>query len=140
MKKIMFLFISLLFLTGCSKGKLIEIDFEEYSKKISNEETFVLVIGATGCNYCINYKETLNQVLEDYEVELYYIDKVKFTETEKSKFLARINFDENNIETPTTVYIENGREKSKYDRIVGATSKSEVIKYLKEKGLINESK
>jgi len=140
MKKIVFLFISLLFLTGCSKGNLRNIDFKEYNDMITNEKSFVLVIGKTGCSYCLDYKETLNDVLEDYDVELYYIDHSKFTEDEKSKFLARVMFDNNAISTPTTIYIENGREQNKRNRIVGATSKSEVIKYLKGVGIIDESK
>ena len=140
MKKIVFLFISLLFLTGCSKGDLRNIDFKKYNDMISNEESFVLVIGKTGCNYCLDYKETLNTVLEDYDIELYYVDYSKFSEDEKSKFLARIMFDNNSISTPTTVYIEKGREQNKRNRIVGATSKLEVIKYLKGVGIIDESK
>ena len=44
MKKIVFLFISVLFLTGCSKGDLRNIDFKKYNDMISNEESFVLVI------------------------------------------------------------------------------------------------
>lgn len=140
MKKILFLFVSLLLLTGCSKGKLNEIGFSEYNDMISNEKSFVLVIGKTGCSYCLDYKETLNAVLEDYDVELYYIDHSKFNEDEKSKFLARIMFDNNAISTPTTIYIEKGREQNKRNRIVGSTSKSEVIKYLKGVGIIDESK
>ena len=140
MKKIVFLFISLLLLTGCSKGKLTEINYKEYEKKILNEESFVLVIGKTDCNYCMDYKETLNELLKDYDIELYYIDTYKFEDDEKSTFLARIMFDNNNIVTPTTIYIEKGREKSKRNRLVGSVSKTDVIEYLKEVGLINESK
>ena len=140
MKKILFIFVMMLLLTGCSKGKIIEITFDEYNKKVTNEESFVLVVGSTGCNHCANYRETLKEVIEDYEVEIYYIDRYNFTNEQKSKFLARINFDNNDIMTPTTVCIENGREKSKRNRLKGEVPKQIVIEYLKEMGLINESK
>ena len=40
--------------------------------------------------------------------------------------------------TPTTIFIKDGKETSTYDRIVGATSSTEVIKNLKKHGIMGE--
>ena len=74
MKKILFLITSLLLLTGCSKGKLSEISYNEFKTKLDNKEEFVLVIGRASCGHCLDYKETLNKVFEKYKVTLYYVD------------------------------------------------------------------
>ena len=57
MKKILFLITSLLLLTGCSKGKLSEISYNEFKTKLDNKEEFVLVIGRASCGHCLDYKE-----------------------------------------------------------------------------------
>ena len=136
MKKILFLITSLLLLTGCSKGKLSEISYNEFKTKLDNKEEFVLVIGRASCGHCLDYKETLNKVFEKYKVTLYYVDLDSFTSEEEEKFKTKILFDNNLIETPTTVYLKEGKEANKRDRIEGALTYSTVIDYLKEKGLI----
>ena len=67
---------------------------------------------------------------------LYYVDLDSFTSEEEEKFKTKILFDNNLIETPTTVYLKDGKEANKRDRIEGALTYSTVIDYLKEKGLI----
>ena len=91
MKKILFLITSLLLLTGCSKGKLSEISYNEFKTKLDNKEEFVLVIGRASCGHCLDYKETLNKVFEKYKVTLYYVDLDSFTSEEEEKFKAQLN-------------------------------------------------
>lgn len=123
-------------LTGCGNNeKLITISFTEFEKKINNEESFMLVIGSATCSHCQNFRGTLNDVLKEYNVNIYYIDISAFEEGQEEKFLRIVNFSG----TPTTVFIEKGIEESPgFNRLSGSVPRSKVIDALKANGYIKD--
>lgn len=136
MKKIItisLVFISaLLILSGCNK-KLTgytEISYDDLNSKKELEETFPLVIGSSSCSACAMYKPVMEQFISDYQVEVFYIDLSKLTDDEYNKLKTEISFDG----TPTTVFYENGKLTSFYDRIDQAVSIDEVITTFRTKG------
>ncbi len=138
MKKIIavLIMLTLLFsITGCGGPKTYkEISFEELNKKIDAKEDFILFIGSETCSACSAYKITLNKVIEKNKVEVNYIDISKLSDDENSDLLANFYFSS----TPTTVFVEKGKEKDTNDRLVGAQKYSKVVKKFKEKGYIKE--
>ena len=141
MKKIGLIFFCLmLFLcvtTGCNKkiSSYKEINYNEFIEKINNKETFPLFVGSHECSHCDDFKKTVNRIVEDYQINIYYIDIANMTKEEYNKFLTIVNFGGS---TPTTVFITEGEEKTVYNRIVGAVSYSKVIEKLKKTGYIKE--
>ena len=144
MKKYFFitilLLISLTLLTGCNKKDeneeeyLVQISLNELEEKVSNKESFILVITQTDCSHCKQYKPTLKEVLKEYKITAYEIDEQEFTAEEKGRLAAIANV----AGTPTTVFITEGEEKSTTDRLIGAVPKKNIISRFKSMGYIKE--
>lgn len=138
MKKILMVITLLLCtvsLTGCNKySTYTELSYTELQTKLDNKETFVVVLGSSTCSACAVYKGTMEKVIKDKQVEIFYLDIAKLTSEDSSKFESKFVISA----TPTTVFIENGVETTTYNRIVGAASYTDVVKNLKKHGYIGE--
>lgn len=130
MKKILLLTtIMIIALTGCRYKGYQNISYEELTKKISNNESFVFVIGSRDCSACTNYKGIMEEIIKDYNVPIYFIEIADLSEEDGNKLRSQFYYQY----TPTTIFIENGKERTTYDRIVGSadyeTVKNALIKY-----------
>lgn len=125
---------TLLLFSGCNK-KLTgytEISYINFNSKKEANETFPLVIGSSSCTACSMYKPVMEQFITDYQVEVFYIDLSKLSDEEYEELKTEITFDG----TPTTVFYENGKLTSFYDRIDEAVSIDKVKEKFKEKNYI----
>ena len=87
------------------KGEMI-MEFAKYynvsdivDDMIKNEESFVLFIGSTSCTHCDAFKVTINKVVENYDVDIKYIDISKLNNNELSSLQSKFPFSG----TPTTI-------------------------------------
>ena len=133
MKKILICIIALL-LVGCGKPKYIEINYEQLKAKLDNKDTFVLLIGSDTCSACAMYETTMEKVMSDKKIEIYYVNLNNISEKEYKKIYTKFVVNS----TPTTIFIKEGQEKSTYDRIVGAVDYQEVVKQLIKLGYIGD--
>lgn len=132
MKKILLL-IGIIFLTACTSVKTYdEVSYKELNKMLKNKNDFILYIGSSTCSHCKEYKETLNKVIEDYNLDIKYIDISKLSEKDSSEFQSNYPISG----TPTTIFIEDGEEKDTYNRIVGSAKYSKIVEKLKENDYI----
>lgn len=133
-KSLVIIFISVLFLTGCSSDNkyIKEISLDDFKEKMANKETFAIYIGNEGCSHCVAYKPTLEKVLKDYKITIYHLDNSKLSEEEFSEFKTYINISG----TPTVAFITNGEEETTLNRIVGETSSENTIEIFKANGYI----
>lgn len=125
------------FISGCGSKKMTtyhEISYEEYLTMIDNKESFPLVIGSSTCSACAMFKGTMESFISKYQVDVRYIDISKLSEEDYGKFMTAINFNS----TPTTIFVEDGKQKSVYQRIVGADSYSNVVSTYKKQGYIGD--
>lgn len=138
MKKILTIitiFIFTIVLTGCNKYRTYtEVSYDEFQAKLENKDTFVIVMGSSICGACESYKITMDKVIKDEQVEIFYLDFNKLTEEQDSKIYSKFVVQK----TPTTIFIKDGEETSTYDRLVGVYSYSDVIANLKKHGYIGE--
>ena len=135
MKKILIIisFILIAFTFGCTKKeRIVEISANKFLSKIENKDTFALYIGNENCSYCVAYKPTLEEVLNDYDISIYHLDNSKLTSEDYNKINPIINVQS----TPTIVFIKNGEEKSTLDRIVGKVSYEKTVNKFKKNGII----
>lgn len=137
MKKIIVglaILICLISLTGCA-GKITytKLSYSDLETKINNKETFVLVIGSSTCSNCVTFKETV-----EYEtnkpVEMFYIYIDELSEADYAKLYSKYAVNS----TPTTIFFENGSEKSTYDRIIGRVSSTDLKAYLTRHGYLGD--
>ncbi len=113
---------------------LVEITFNELQEKANNKETFILLVSQTNCSHCLEFKPTFKKVLAKYDITAYNIELDKLNTEEKTKLKDIANV----TSTPTTVFIDNGEEKSTSQRLVGTVTEDRVIKRLKALGYIKE--
>lgn len=137
MKKLLsILFICLVIVcVGCG-NKLktyTKINYDEYIKKINNEESFPLVIGSATCSACGIYEGTMEMFIEEYQVEVFFIDVSELSSEERLQLNTQINYDG----TPTTIFIEKGKIDSYYNRIDGAAGLSTVEDYFRKNNYID---
>lgn len=144
MKKVLLgvLLILTVCLTGCNYADYTEISFDEMNSKFEKNDTFVLVVGSSTCSACIQYKKTMQEIIKDYKVEVFFIDINNLDENQYNDMQAKYRqYDETSgryvIPTPTTVFIINGSESS-YERLVGTARYTVVVDKLKRLGFIGD--
>lgn len=115
---------------------MISITGEELLEKIENKETFILAFTQEGCSHCEEYKPVLNRVLTENDIYAYEVDlsKLRKNESTNNKVKQLFNVDG----TPTTIFINDGEEKTTINRLIGSSNYSSLVKKLKDRGFITE--
>lgn len=116
-----------------SKSYFKKLKYDEVIEKIENKDDFVLLISQTTCTHCISYKPKLEEVANEYKINIYYIDVDLLDNEEREKFSSYINYSS----TPVTVFLKNGEESTVANRINGDASKDKIEKKLKSNGFID---
>lgn len=125
--------LTLFFITGCSNNYLKEISYNEYKDLIKNKKTFILEVMRTNCSACINFKPKLQEVAEEYKIEIKYINTDNLTDEESDS----LYLDTGISGTPTIIFYNEGIEITKSSRINGNVSKDKIISKFKTNGFIN---
>lgn len=132
--KLIVIILCLFIFTGCGKSYVKEISYNEYKDLIKDKETFILEIMRTDCSACINFKPKLEQVAEDYKLEIKYLNTDHLSEEEYNDL-----FDKTGISgTPTVIFYHNGIEETVASRINGSVSTDKIISKFKASGFIEE--
>lgn len=114
-----------------NKTEYIDISYDEYKKKISNKEDFVLFLYQTGCSHCLSYEPKLNKVISDYDLTIYALNLANLSEKEYAvvKNKTFVNG------TPTTIFIEDG---AKSESLIGDKSEEKILEFLVKIGYLEE--
>lgn len=115
------------------KTYLSNIEYNDIISKFEKEESFVLLISQTTCNHCASFKPKIEDVANEYKINVYYIDVDLLDSEETSKLKSYVSYSG----TPATVFIKDGKETSAATRINGDASKEKIIKKLKSNGFID---
>lgn len=151
MKKILMLLVIMFCLTGCEslKYKITthavndnikseasvktykELTYDQYTKKINDKDTFIILLYQTGCSHCESYEPKLNKVISDYDLNVFALNLANLSDKEyaivKNKtFISG---------TPTTVYIKEGKYDSK---IIGDKDEQQIIDFLVDINYLEE--
>lgn len=128
----------LLILAGCSSkdAGVTFIDITQLDEKISNNEDFVVILGQDTCKACLAYKPTLEEVVKNKDVEIYYVQIVS-TWSIASKQAVIDYFEEDLGQTvqgtPTTYFIKNGVVE---DSVLGEQQYLTILGLLETKGYV----
>lgn len=86
------------------------IDYSDYKKLLKSNEKEVLVVGQTGCSYCIKAKSHLNRIIAEKNIEINFINVDELDEDEITKFTDSLDFfSENEWGTPLMLIIQDGK-------------------------------
>ena len=137
MKKVLIILVCLtLFTTGCfnKKDTYIELSYEQLEEKITNKDSFILVIGSSQCTHCASYKTTMTDIVKKYKIDVYYIDIYQLSDEKLAKLNNKFVF----TGTPTTVFVDEGKEKDpQFNRIDGAKDFDYIVEKLKKNKYID---
>lgn len=152
MKKILLSLLCIVFIaTGCGQNSLyskytvvddykiknkdyettVEISYDEYTEKIKNKDSFILLLYQTGCSHCESFKPTLDEIIKYYNLEIYALNLSELSDKEYSSVKNKTFVSG----TPTTVVFEKGSYKA---RIVGSKEATDVLNFLMENGYLEE--
>ncbi len=131
--------IGLIYASTVLKGKEIDLDkhlvlltYPELKEKVDNKESFILLFSQTDCPHCAAFKPIFKEVLAKHDITAYEIQTDTLTKEEAIalKDIANVSA------TPTTIFIENGVEKSTSTRLKGESSSDKIESRLKAVGYI----
>lgn len=127
MKKLVYIIITLLFITGCSfsNKEITEVNFDDYIQKIENKESFVLYIGSANCSHCSSFRPKLDKVVSKYALDIYYLDISKIENEQYEKLKNKVFL----TGTPTIVFIKDGSYSG--DKLVGDKDLDNIVDYFK---------
>ena len=151
MKKILMALIGIMLFTGCTnsyKGYVVSkdfkesnvktyqnIDYEEYTKKINNKETFLLFVWQEGCSHCEAFEPVLKNVISKLNIKVYGLDLRSLSEEEYSVFKNKTFV----TGTPSTLLIKDGKYLGSDYKLVGDKSEDELLEFLKSIEVIKEA-
>lgn len=110
----------LVFFTGCTitTNNINKISYEEYTNKVESKESFILYIGEKNSALY----QTLNQVLNDNNLEAFLINEKDLKDTELLEFRDKINYTGNTI-----VFIKEGIDPSTLSHLEDGANKTEIL-------------
>lgn len=115
------------------KDKFISLNYNEIIDKVNNKDSFVLCVSASDCIHCQDYKPKLKSIANKYNIDIFYTDVDTFSEENYERFKTEFSFDGS---TPTTIFFNDGEEKTTATRIEGDVSTEKIINKLKKNGFI----
>lgn len=114
------------------KSYFQEIKYKEVIEKIENKESFVLMLSQTTCSHCLDFKPKIENVANEYKINIYYLETNLLSKKENADFKKYISYSG----TPTTVFIIEGSEKTVANRLNGSVPENKIIDKLKSNGFI----
>ena len=115
-----------------SKYGLFELKYDDVMEKFNNKENFVLVISQTECTHCIIYKPVLRSISKKYKIKTYYIDVDILSDKETEELKKYVSYSD----TPSTLFIKDGTESTRANRIVGEATEEKIVSKLKQNNFI----
>lgn len=113
------------------------LSYSEYEKLLEEGNRSIVVIGQTGCTYCEKAKPILNEIADEYDVTINYLNITDLSEDESKDLFNSLEYLKKleNIGTPLTLLI---KDKKVVGHLDGAQSKSSFVKFFKENKIIGE--
>lgn len=122
---------------GCAKEDkeyLVSISYSEFKEKRANKETFFFEFVQDGCSACMSFTPKLKEVLEENKITGYQLNLSSMTDEEYEEF--QLEFKTSG--TPNTIFLTEGEELSKLQRISGNVAKTKIVSKLKANGYIKD--
>ena len=99
----------------------------------ANNENVVTVIGTTWCPNCQVYKPIMQSVKDKYDLNVYFFEIDELSEEDSTDLTSTFELTDYTGSIPYTAVINNGKVIANHS---GRMSKSELIDFLKEAGVI----
>lgn len=113
---------------------IITITADDYVNIIKEDKYNLMFIGSATCGYCTMFKPELKSILDEYDVNIYYIDLSKASQNDLATLYATDSYlTTEEWGTPLTFLYKDGK---RIDVINGYVPASEVLSVYKKHGVI----
>ena len=110
------------------------IGLNEYEKILKSKGNNIVVIGQSTCPHCLNAKVLLNQIVEEKDITINYLNITYLTPDEKKTFTNSFDyFKSDSWGTPVMMIIKNGKI---VDMLEEFTTKDKYVEFLEENGVL----
>lgn len=114
-----------------NKTEKVDITYDEYTKKLENNESFVLLLYQTGCSHCESFEPKLNNIIKEFDLTIYGLNLANLSEKEYAVVKNKTFISG----TPTTVFVKDG---SVDEKMIGDKDEQDIIDFLVEIGYLEE--
>ena len=114
-----------------------EISYNEYVEKVNNNELFLMIIVRDGCGYCEMYEPIVQEVANEYNLPIYYINLTNLSSEEVEELSTTNKYLKKNQKwgTPTTLFMYG---ENVVDSISGYVEKDTFVEFVKENFKVEE--
>lgn len=106
---------------------------KEFNKLYKSEERTVIYYASPTCGYCSLLSPILNTISEDYDMEYFYLDSTKLSNSERKEVLKKLEIEKH--ATPITVIVEDGKV---IDKVEGYVPADEYLEFFKKNEMVPE--
>ena len=128
----------LLFIRLREKGVIGSLDsnkvVKEFNEIYEKDERSVIYYASPTCGYCALLSPILDTISEDYDMDYYYLDSTKLSNSERKDVLKKLDVAQH--ATPITVIVEDGEV---IDKVEGYVPASEYLEFFKKNDMIPEN-
>lgn len=119
---------------GLLAKSYITVSLDEYKEIIKEKGYRFMFIGSEQCSYCIEFKKSIAESLEDNDYKIYYIDISTLSESEYGELVETDKYlFENEWGTPLNLLYKDGKRVAELN---GYVSSDELVQFLKENKVI----
>ena len=117
-----------------STSTLPKVSCSEYQEKVAENKDNLILIARPTCSFCQQFVPILEEIVNEYNIELNYFDTDTLNEEESANFNKSADlFSSQQFGTPTLI-ITNNQKIVKYH--IGYMEKEETVNWLKDVGII----
>lgn len=114
---------------GSGKSSEIMSRFDEY---YNSKERTIIYYASTSCAYCSLQTPILETIADDYDLDYYYLDSSKLSNSERDKILNKLDIEH---KTPTIVIVEDGEVVA---TSIGYTEGKDLVDFFIENKLLEK--
>lgn len=97
-------------LTLVGEAGLQQITYDQYETMLNGDDPFIVIIERASCGYCTMYMPIVEEVADEKEIPIYYIDTDTLTSDEFSELNNSNSYlKRNSWGTPTTLFMLGDR-------------------------------
>ena len=127
----------LVFMKLRESGVIGSLDSNKVVKKFNelykSKEKQVIYYASPTCGYCALLSPILLTISDDYDMDYYYLDSTKLSDSERKEVLKKLGIEKH--ATPITIIVENG---TVVDKLEGYVPADEYLEFFKENEMIPE--
>lgn len=106
---------------------------KEFNKIYNSEERSVIYYASPTCGYCNMLSPILDTISEDYDMDYFYLDSTKLSNSERKAVLDKLEIERH--ATPITIIVEKGKV---IDKLEGYVAGKEYVEFFKNNGMVPE--